>query len=57
LYLPPRFDPFEFLIELTTHEGRRNLAHFLLLLLTGAMVLIAAAWIVTGHGLTLNWDS
>jgi len=44
------WQPVELIVDLFTKESRRSLGGFLVLLLSGAVVLIAAVYLVTGKG-------
>jgi len=43
--------PLDLIVALFTKEGRRNLRGIFLIFLSGAAMMIAAAYIVTGRGL------
>lgn len=44
------WQPVELIVDLFTKQGRRSLGGFLALALSGAAVMIAAVYLVTGKG-------
>ena len=44
------WQPLDLIVDLFTKEGRRDLRGFFLIMLSGAVVFIAAVYIATGRG-------
>jgi hypothetical protein len=44
------WQPLDLIVDLFTKEGRRNLRGFFVIVLSAAVVFIAAVYIATGHG-------
>jgi hypothetical protein len=44
------WQPLDLIVDLFTQEGRRNLRGFFVIILSAAVVFLAAVYIATGHG-------